>query len=391
MNEGKLIFSQLTEFIDRYQFNICVNRYKGNYKARSFSCWDQFLAMSFGQITYRASLRSIIVCLNSQQSKLYHLGFRSGQVAKTTLLRANEQRDYRIYQDFAQVLIKEARKLYADDQDFEFELNATIYALDSTTIDLCLNVFKWAKYKSAKGAVKVHTLMDLKGSIPTFIHISNGKYHDVNVLDLIDFEAGAFYIMDKAYVDFSRFYNIHLASAFFVTRAKDNIKYKRLYSNKVDKSTNVRCDQIIKLTVYKSSKFYPDNFRRIKYYDEENKKYYVFITNNLQVEAKVIADLYKARWKIEIFFKWIKQNLRIKQFWGESPNAVKTQIWIAICIYLVVAIMKKKLKIERNLYEILQILSVTPFEKISLNKLFSNYKYKSDTDGTHNQLKIQGI
>lgn len=390
MNQGKYVFTQVIEFINQYQFNICVDRYKGNYKVRNFTCWDQFLALSFGQLTFRDSLRSIIICLNSQRNKLYHLGFRS-KVAKTNLLRANEKRDWRIYQDFAQLLIKEARKLYKNDKEFEFDIDNTIYALDATTIDVCLNVFKWAKYKRAAGAVRVHTLMDLRGHIPTFIHITNAKFHEINTLDLIEFENGAFYIMDMAYTDFERFYKMNNRGAFFVTRAKDNMKFKRLYSNKIDKTTGLRCDQIIKMTGPKTSKLYPEKLRRIKYYDDENDQYYVFITNNFNLDAKLIANLYKARWQIEIFFKWIKQNLRIKVFWGHSENAVKIQIWIAICIYLAVAIMKKRLQINRNLYEILQILSITPFEKIPLNKLFDENYLQNFEVNDQNQLSLLDI
>ena len=365
----KYIFTQIMWFCPKYEFDKCVKKYNGNYRYRTLTCWEQFLAMSFGQITFRDSFRSIITCLHSQKQKLYHLWFKS-LVARKTLLDANEKRDWRIYQDFAHILIAQARKLYFNDNEFSLDLKNTVYALDASTIDLCLNVFKWAKFKKTKGAVKLHTLIDLQGNIPTFIHISDGTVHDVNVLDILDFEPGAFYIMDKGYLDFKRLYDIHKASAFFLIRAKYNTRWKRLYSRPVDKSTGVICDQVIQLTGVNSSKAYPEKLRRIKYYDKENKQYYVFLTNNFLLDAKLIADLYKARWQVELFFKWIKQHLKIKVFWGESSNAVKTQIWIAICTYLLVAIMKKKLKLKQSLYEILQILSVSAFNKIPLQSMF---------------------
>jgi transposase len=306
------------------------------------------------------------------------MGF-SAEIARKTLADANEKRDWRIYRDLAQIFIEEARRLYVNDKEFSFEIENTIYALDSTTIDLCLNVFKWAKFRKKKGAVKMHTLLDLRGEIPTFIEITDGKVHDVKILSLIEFEAGAFYIMDKAYTDFEKLYEIQESSAFFIIRAKKNICFKRMYSNKVDKDSGIRCDQIIRFTGPKTSKLYPDKLRRIKYYYAEKKKYYVFLTNNFTIDAKLVADLYRYRWKIEIFFKWIKQHLRIKIFWGESKNAVKTQLWIAVCVYVLVAIIKKKLKIKQSLYEILQILSVSPFDKNPLDKLFSeNYLQNFD-------------
>ena len=377
MYEGKYVFAQLIEFISQYQFNVCVNRYKGNNRVRSFKCWDQFLAMSFGQVTFRESIRSIITCLNAQRNKLYHLGFHSN-IPRKTLLDANEKRDWRIYRDFAQLLIEQARELYVGDSEFCSNLNATVYALDASTIDLCLSVFKWAKFRKTKAAIKLHTLIDLQGNIPTFIHITDGKCHDVNVLDILEFEAGAYYIMDRGYLDYKRLYKIHESLSFFIIRAKKNTKWKRVYSNKVDKSIGIRCDQIIRLIGYYTPKDYPEKLRRIKYYDSEQKKYYVFLTNNFKLEAKMMADLYKQRWQIELFFKWIKQHLKIKVFWGESSNAVKTQIWIAICTYVLVAIMKKKLKLEQSLYEILQILSVSAFDKTQLKSLFKE-------DGVHSE------
>lgn len=379
MYQGKYVFAQLIEFIPIYKFNVCVNKYKGNNRVRDFTCWDQLLAMMFGQITFRESLRSIVVCLNAQKDKLYHLGFRKN-VMKTTLLRANEKRNWKIYQNFAQVLIKEARELYVGDNEFISEIDGTVYALDASTIDLCLNVFKWAKFRKKKGAIKLHTVIDLQGNIPTFIHITDGKVHDVNVLDIMEIEAKAYYIVDKGYLDFERLYKIHKASAFFIIRAKRNTQWKRVYSNKVDQSTGIRCDQTIKLTGLKPSKKYPEKLRRIKYYDENQKKYYVFLTNNFELEAKMIADLYKQRWQIELFFKWIKQHLKVKVFWGESENAVKTQVWIAICTYVLVAIMKKKLQLKQSLYEILQILSVSAFDKTQLISLFTDDELQIQVD-----------
>jgi len=381
MNEGKYIFAQINSFISKYEFNKCVARYNGNYKVKEFTCWYQFLCMSFGQITYRESLRDIITCLEAQRSKAYHSGIQI-KVARSTLAKANERRDWRIYADFARYLIKEARKLYVDDEEFKLELDNTVYALDATTIDLCLSVFKWAKFRECKAAIKLHTLLDLKGSIPTFVHITDGLVHEVNILDLLEFEAGAFYVMDRGYVDYERLYKIKQAFAFFVIRAKDNLKFKRLYSNKVDRTTGIICDQIIRLTTYLSEKAYPDKLRRIKFYDKENDQRYIYLTNNFEVNAQTIAELYKNRWKIELFFKWIKQHLKIKVFWGESANAVKTQVWVAIATYVLVAIMKKKLKLEQSLYEILQILSISVFDKTPINQLFERgdiqkYEYQN--------------
>lgn len=383
MNHGKYVFSQLTDFIPRYELQKCVSRYKGDHRARELKCWDQFLAMGFGQITCRESMRSVAICLDAHRDKLYHLGFRSA-VARKTLSDANERRNWRIYEDFARVLIAEARRLYAEDGEFGSELDGTVYALDSTTIDLCITVFRWARFRKTKAAIKLHTLLDIRGSIPTFIYITDGKYHDVNLLDILETEPGAYYIMDKGYIDFGRLHRIHANQAFFVTRAKDNLRFRRLYSKGVDaeaKEDGVRCDQTIVLTGTGTSSRYPEKVRRIKYYDKEQDRYYVFLTNNFTLDAKAIAGLYKARWKIELFFKWIKQNLRIGVFWGRSVNAVKTQIWIAVCIYLIVAIMKKKLSLQQSLCEILQILSVSVFDKIGLDKLFSQEKlYNSYND-----------
>lgn len=369
MNKGKYVFSQITDFISQYEFKKCVDRYQGDYRIRELPCWDQFLTMIFGQLSFRHSLQATILCLVCHSSKLYHLGFRS-RLVRTTVSRANKKRDWRIYRDFAFILIKEARVLYQGDKIWDFEIEGTVYALDASIIDLCLRVFKWAKYKDNKGAVKLHAVIDLQGNIPTFIHITDGKVHDVNFLDILEIEVGAFYLMDRGYLDFDRLYKINTTPAFFITRAKKNMAYKRLYSNPVDKSTGVRCDQIIRFTGYKTKKKYPDKLRRVKYYDKNQDKTYIFLTNNFSLEAKAIADLYQQRWQIEIFFKWIKQHLKIKVFWGESENAVKTQIWIAVCTYLIVAIIKKKLELPQTMNDILQILSVSLFDKTQLKSLF---------------------
>jgi hypothetical protein len=342
--------------------------------------------MSFAQLTYRESLRDIEACLRAQQNKLYHMGIRS-KVSRNTLANANNIRDWRIYADFAQSLINTARSLYIND-DFGLELTNTVYALDSSTIDLCLSSFPWASFRSSKGAVKLHTLLDLRGSIPTFIHISDGKLHDVNILDELTPEPGAFYIMDRAYLDFARLYVLTLCSAFFVLRAKSNLQCKRLYSHPVDKTTGLICDQSILLTGIKSSQEYPDKLRRIKYFDAETQKRFVFLTNNFTLPALTITQLYKCRWQVELFFKWIKQHLRIKKFCGTSENAVKTQIWISVSVYLLIAIIKKRLKIELSLYTILQILSVTVFEKMPILQMLTNYDYNFNEPLSHNQLNL---
>jgi len=364
MNSEQTIFSQLMDFISYYEFCKCVERYKGNYKIKSFSCWDQFLCMAFAQLTFRESLRDIQVCLRVSQQKLYHMGFR-GKVSRNTLAHANQVRDWRIYADFAQVLIHWARRLYADDP-FGVQLKQAVYALDSTIIDLCLSLFPWAKFRKRKGAIKLHTLLDLHGNIPALVIITHGKVHDVNIIDNILLEAGAIYIMDRGYMDFSRFYMIHQSSAFFITRAKRNLQFKRLYSHIIDKTTGLQCDQIIVLKGFYAKQDYPEKIRRIRYFDAEKNKRLVFITNNFTLPALTIAELYRCRWQVELFFKWIKQHLRIKSFYGTSKNAVKTQIWIAISIYVLVAIVKKELKIELSLYTILQILSVSLFEKLPI-------------------------
>lgn len=364
MYEGQIVFAQLMEFLPRRDFHACVARYRGDDRQRSFSCRDQFLTLAFAQLTFRESLRDIVTCLEAVASKLYHAGFR-GVPSRSTLADANRVHDWRIYADFAQVLIGRARRLYAH-EPLATELKQTVYALDSTTIDLCLSLFPWAKFRRQKGAVKLHTLLDLRGSIPCFIHISHGKMHDVTVLDLLLIEPGAFYVMDRGYVDFERLYRFTQGSAFFVTRGKRNLDCTRRERRAVDKATGLRSDQTIVLAGPKSSRLYPAPLRRVAFYDAERKRRLVFLTNNFALPALTIARLYKSRWQVELFFKWIKQHLRIKTFYGTSDNAVKTQVWIAISVYVLVAIVKKELLIDRSLYEILQILSVTLFEKTPL-------------------------
>lgn len=385
MNIGRTILAQLLDFMPRYEFNKFVDKYNGNYRVKSFTCWEQFIVMSFAQLTGRESLRDIESCLNAIPTRLYHSGVKSG-VKRSTLSEANSKRDWRIYAEFAQVLIQQARDLYKNEHSFSVDIDEIAYALDSSTIELCLSLFPWAKFRKHKGAVKIHTQLDLRGSIPTFIEITEGKVHDVNILDLLILEANTFYIMDRAYLDFERLYKMHQHHCYFVLREKRNFKYRRLYSRRVDKSKGFRCDQIIKLIGFYSSKNYPEKLRRIKLYDKEKDKTIVLLTNNFGYSAEIIADLYKERWKIELFFKWVKQHLRIKKFFGTSLNAVYTQIWIAVCVYLLVAIMKKKLKLEQELYTILQILSVCLFEKVPVNQLFENKNYKNNTIGSSNQL-----
>lgn len=386
MNSGKTIFSQITDFIPKKQFRRCVDRYKGNHRVRSFSCYDQYLCMAFAQLAYRDSLRDIECCLRSVHEKLYHIGFR-GKVSRSTLSDANENRDWRIYRDFAHVLIKEARKLYAND-DFGLELDETVYALDSSTIDLCLSSFPWAKFRKRKGAVKLHTLLDLRGNIPSFISITDGKVHDVNILDALIPEAGAIYLMDRGYLDFERLYRLNLHSAYFITRAKSNTALRRIYSASIDKTTGLRCDQTVMLTGYLSKKEYPEKLRRIKYYDDTTDNTLVFLTNNFVLPAHTIADLYRCRWQVELFFKWIKQHLKIKSFFGTSENAVKTQIWIAVSVYVLVAILKKRLKLEMSLYTILQIFSITLFEKKLLIQVFKPEDYKKEITSLYKQLNL---
>jgi IS4 transposase len=386
MNSGKTIFAQLMDFVPTYEFRKCVDRYNGNHKVISFSCWDQYLSMAFAQLTYRESLRDIQVCLRATQSRLYHLGIR-GKISRNTLAHANQTRDWRIYADFAQILIAKARKLYATDS-FGIELDQAVYALDSTTIDLCLALFPWAEFRKRKGAVKLHTLLDLHGNIPSVVIITTGKVHDVNILDQLIIEVGAIYIMDRGYLDFARLYKIHRTSAFFVTRTKTNFSRKRLYSHPVDKSIGVQCDQIVVLKGHYAKKDYPENLRRIRYFDSKNNKMLVFLTNNFLLPAITIANLYRCRWQVELFFKWIKQHLRIKAFFGTTENAVKTQIWIAISVYVLVAIVKKSLNLDQSLYTILQILSVTLFEKEPIYQALSKVGYTNQEDWLSNQANL---
>ena len=388
MNQGKYIFSQIIEFVTQYEFDKCIKRYRGNQRVRNLDCRDQLLAMIFGQLTNLRSLRGIVLCLNAHSKLLYHLGFKSNNFVLSTLSRANENRDWRIYLELSEILIGKARKLYLHDNDFTIDLQGAAYALDSTIIDLCLSTFKWAYFELGKSAVKIHTQLDLRGNIPSFFLTTEAKTHDINFLDILEFEAGAFYIMDRGYFDFKRLFKIHRAKAFFVIRAKKSISWERIYSQAVDHSTGLRCDQIIKLNNFYSKKHYPDKLRRVKYYDRETNQYYIYLTNNFEIDAKKVADLYKHRWQIELFFKWMKQHLKIEVFWGYSINAVKTQICIAMCTFLLVAIMKKELKIERNLYEILQILQVSQFEKTAVYTLISEAKLQILKNEDKKQLRL---
>jgi hypothetical protein len=388
MHSGKLLFAQLMDFLPWTSFNRIVECYDGNRYVKSFTCAEQFRAMAFAQLTYRESLRDIEVCLAAQANKLYHMGFRS-PVKRSTLADANETRDWRIWETFARNLITQARQLYVDEA-FSVDLDETVYALDATTIDLCLSVFPWALFRKTKSAVKMHTLLDLRGNIPSFIHISDGKMSDVHALDLLVPEAGAIYVMDRGYVDFGRLHALHLAGSFFVTRAKSNLDKRRVYSAPNDRPEGFICDQTIALCGHKSRKDYPSHLRRIRFNDPETCKKLVFLTNNFTLPAQTIADLYKARWQVELFFKWIKQHLRIKCFYGTSENAVKTQLWIAISVYLLIAIIKKKQKIDASLYTLLQICSLTLFEKIPINQAFQGGDYKIDLQPNDNQLNLFG-
>ena len=380
MYTGKLVFSQAMDHLPQHTFRRCVQRYNGNHHVKSFTCQDQYRSMAFAQLTYRESLRDIEACLKAQQNKLYHMGIRS-RVARSTLAEANEKRDWRIYADFAQSLIQTARRLYID-EELGLDIDNTVYALDATTIDLCLSVFPWAHFRQAKAAIKLHTLLDLRGNIPTFIHISDGKLHDVNVLDILIPEPGAYYVMDRGYLDYKRLHQLNQVAAFFVIRAKSNLQFRRIYSHPIDKSTGLRCDQTIKLTGFYPRQHYPNMLRRIKFYDVKTDKKFVFLTNNFSLPALTITEFYRHRWQVELFFKWIKQHLRIKSFFGTSENAVKTQVWIAVSMYVLVAIIKKRLGIKASLYSILQILSLTIFETMTLDQLLTgcdqNMKINND-------------
>ena len=386
MHEGKLVFSQLMAILPWRRFDTCVGRYHGDRKIKSFPCSEHWRVMAFAQLTYRESLRDIETCLRAVGTKRYHMGIRSS-ISRNNLSNANRTRDWRIYADFAQILIGQARTLYAD-EDLGLDLDATVYALDASTIDLCLSMFPWAKFRKAKGAVKIHTLMNLQGNIPEFILISDGKLHDVNALDYLIPSPGAYYVMDRGYLDFARLYELDQAKAYFVTRAKKNFNFKRRYSHEVDKSTGVQCDQTVVLETYYSQQGYPRPLRRIRYYDDNLGKRLVFLTNDFDLPATTIAALYKSRWQIELFFKWIKQHLRIKKFYGTNQNAVKTQIWTAVSVYLLVAIAKKRLDIPQSLYTILQILSVSVFEKTPLVQLFSHSDYNTPNTPSPNQLLL---
>ena len=386
MNAGKYLFAQLMDSLPKRDFDRCVRKYKGNYRVRQFSCFDQFLCMAFAQLTCRHSLRDIEICLNSMKAKLYHVGIR-GRIARNTLAQANQNRDWRIYADFAQILIAHARKLYVKDP-LGVDLEQTVYAFDSTTIDLCLTLFPWAQFRRRKAAVKLHTLIDLRGNIPCFVHISNGKMHDVKSLDHLPIEPGSFYVMDRGYIDFARLYRFQTHMAFFVTRAKKNLQSRRQKNRRVDKTTGLRCDQTIVLTGANTAEEYPQSLRRVKYVDPDTGKRLVFLTNNFVLDALTIAKLYKSRWQVELFFKWIKQHLRIKAFYGTSDNAVKTQVWIAISVYVLVAIIKKEHKLDRSMNEILQILSLNLFEKTPLFSVLSG-KFDSDPEEPrHNPLSL---
>jgi Domain of unknown function (DUF4372)/Transposase DDE domain len=386
MHPGKLVFAQLMEHLPLTTFRRCVARYGGHHKVQRFSCLDQYLSMAFAQLTFRESLRDIEACLRAQSSKLYHLGIRS-TVARNTLANANATRDWRIYCDLAQSLIAMARRLYVD-EPFGVELKDTVYALDATTIDLCLSVFPWAPFRSTKAAIKLHTLLDLRGNIPSFIRISDGKWHEINVLDELITEPGAFYVMDRGYIDFERLGRLSEAGSFFVTRAKSNLKVQRRYSHKVDKTTGLICDQTVVLTVFYSRQGFDAPLRRVKFKDPQTGKSLVFLTNNFALPALTITQLYRCRWQIELFFKWIKQHLRIKAFFGTTENAVKTQIWIAVSVYVLIAIVKKRLNLSATLYELLQILSLTVFERVPLIQLFTRFEPMNDLSSQQNQLNL---
>ena len=386
MHVGSLVFAQLMDLLPLHAFHRSVQRYEGQHYVKSFSCLDQFLVMAFAQLTFRESLRDVEACLSAVPSKLYHMGIRSS-VSRSTLSDANESRDWRIFADFAQALIGIARRLYRD-EDFGLQLNETVYALDATTIDLCLALFPWAKFRQHKGAVKLHTLLDLRGNIPSFIHITDGKVHDINVLDVLIPEPGSFYVMDRGYLDFARLYGLTQNQAFFVVRSKENLQFRRLYSRPIDKSTGLRCDQTIVVTGPLTSQLYPEKLRRVGYFDATNQKRFSFLSNNFVLPALTITQLYKCRWQVELFFKWIKQHLRIKAFFGTTENAVRTQVWIAVSVYVLVAILKKQLNLDLSLYTILQILSLTPFEKAPILQVLTEFTNTTQEPDNPNQLKL---
>lgn len=390
MHQGKYVFSQVMDIAVRYQFNQCVNRYHGEQRIKQLTCWEQFLALAFGQLSFRRSLRDIIVCLEAHQEKLYHLGFRS-PVKRSTLADANERRDWRIYRDFADLLIRETRRLHGHDEFSSLEISQAVYVIDSTTLELCLSLFPWARVRPKQAAIKLHVSLELPGNIPSVFSFSSGKTADVSFLDQLEFEANAYYVFDRGYLDFKRFYKINQAEAFFVTRAKTHWKFRRLYSRPIAKQAGIHCDQVVVRGRQHRAETYPAKLRRIKYYDALTKRYYVFITNNFCLPAETVAELYKQRWQVELFFKWLKQHLSIESFWGRSPNAVKTQICVAICAYLLVAILKRRLRIKRNNYEILQILSVSIFDKIPITKLISKTKPQILLESVQKQAKLLGF
>jgi hypothetical protein len=386
MNAGKTIFSQIMDYLPLHEFRKCVRRYRGHYKVQSFSCLDQYLCMAFAQLTYRESLRDIEACLRSMQNKLYHMGIR-GKVSRSTMADANERRDWRIYADFAQVLIDQARRLYASDE-FGIELEETVYALDSTTIDLCLSLFPWARFQRRKAGIKLHTVLDLRGSIPISIKVTDATVYDLCILDELIPDPGSFYIMDRGFLDFARLYTLHLFRAYFVIRARSNLQFRRVDSRPINKSAGLRCDQTIALTGINSSRYYPENLRRVRIFDDFQQKHLTFLSNNFILPPAIIAELYKCRWQIELFFRWIKQHLRIKSFYGTSENAVKTQIWIAVSVYLLVAIIKKRLNLELSLYTFLQILSVTAFEKMSILQVLREFSDREYPEDSSKQLEL---
>lgn len=387
MNQGKYVFSQIMENVSHKVFSTCVNRYNGDYKSKHFSCWKQFLCMAFGQLTHRESLSDTVLCLEANAGKLYHLGIGKA-IAKSTLSKANENRDYRIFADVAVSLIEQAKQLYIDQNDLEIDLQNNVFAIDATVIDVCLTAFSWAKFMSTKGGVKVHVQLDLKTAIPEFIQITSASVHEINIFDAITFQPDSFYVVDRGYTDFERLYTVHKANAYFIIRAKDNLNFNRISSTPIEKSSGVLCDQIIRLNHYHAKKAFPVRLRRIKFYDAENEQILVFLSNNFQLKAVEVAQLYKHRWKIELFFKWIKQHLKIKSFWGQSENAVKTQIWIAISVYVLVAIMKKKYQIKQSLYQVLQIISICAFDRTQIIELFNKPLQQNCNDQNDIQLKI---
>jgi hypothetical protein len=388
MNQGRMTFSQIMDFASQDIFKACVKRYNGNYRAKDLTCWKQFLCLAFGQLTHRESLSDTMLCLELNADKLYRLGIGKA-VHKSTVSRANENRDWRIFQDFGLKLIEQARVLYEGDNQLNVRLKGRIFALDSTTIDLCLEVFWWATFRPTKAAIKMHTLLDLKTSIPEYIYISEGDVHDVNALDQISIQKGSYYVMDKAYVDFARMYRIKQDKAYFVIRAKENLLFKRVASRPIDKEAGIICDQDIRLTGVQTCQKYPDLLRRIRFYDVEFNRTFVFLTNNFKLKATTVTQLYKHRWQIELFFKWIKQHLKIKTFWGQTENAVRTQIWVAVSVYIIVAIAKKKLKLQHTLYEILQYVSLSPFERTPITKIFLNNEFQEIKEQNDIQLKIK--